>query len=187
MRPIGSVFLAGPDRWFPDGAALIAEKAALCEAAGFAPVVSKGDGLVETERSEVMAREIFASVCQQVRGADALVANLTPWRGPNADPGTTFETGFAAALGKPVFAYLNVRDENEAEYGSRVEAIFGGTRDERGIWRDGDGCEIEDFGLAENLMLWAEARCLYVIVCQDPYEDLTGLELCLHAARMYAE
>ena len=33
----------------------------------------------------------------------------------------------------------------------------------------------------------AEARCLYVIVCQDPYEDLTGLELCLHAARMYAE
>ena len=49
-------------------------------------ITCRTSDLVETERSEVMAREIFASVCQQVRNADALVANLTPWRGPNDRP-----------------------------------------------------------------------------------------------------
>ena len=187
MRRISTVFMAGPDRWFPEGPALIAQKADMCREAGFEPVVGGGDDLFETERSEVMAREIFARVCQRIRESDAMVVNLTPWRGPNCDPGTSFEAGFAAALGKPVFAYMNIRNEEEAEARARVEATVGAVRDLHGVWRDDDGCEIEDFGLAENLMLWAEARCLYVIVCQDPYEDLTGLELCLHAARMYAE
>jgi len=36
-------------------------------------------------------------------------------------------------------------------------------------------------------MLWSEARRLYVIVTDDPLLDLTGLELCLQAVRLYAE
>jgi nucleoside 2-deoxyribosyltransferase len=187
MRRIGSVFLAGPDRWFPDGAGLVERKRALCETAGFTPVVGGADGLVETQPSEAMAREIYARVLERLRGADALIANLTPWRGPGCDPATAFEAGFASALGKPVFAYLNVTDEDDAEHRDRVEALIGAAQDENGVWRDGDGCEIEDFGLAENLMLWAEARCLYVIVTPEPFEDLTGLELCLHAARLYSD
>ena len=36
-------------------------------------------------------------------------------------------------------------------------------------------------------MLWAEARRLYVIVTEDPLGDLTGLQLCLEALRLYAD
>lgn len=186
MRRIETVFLAGPDLWFPGADELLVRKRALCEAAGYVPLIGGGE-LVETEASEAMARETYAKALERLRAADAVVVNLTPWRGPNADPGSAFEAGFAAALGKPVFAYLNVATEEEAEYRGRVEMICGATPDDDGVWRDLDGCEVEDFALPENLMLWAEARRFYVIVAAEPLEDLTGLELCLEAVRLYSE
>lgn len=46
---------------------------------------------------------------------------------------------------------------------------------------------IEDFGLPETTMLWAEARRLFVIVTQDVMSDVTGLQLCLQALREYVD
>ena len=187
MRRITSIYLAGPDASFPDDAALAAEKRALCETAGFVPVLS-GDGfLVETEPSEAMAREIYADRVSRMRLTDAGIVNLTPFRGPSCDAGAAFEAGFLAALGKPVFAYMNVATEVEADPRERIEALIGAHLGEDGVWRDGDDCEIEDFGLPENLMLWAEARRLYVIITPDVQGDLTGLQLCLEAIKMYSD
>lgn len=69
----------------------------------------------------------------------------------------------------------------------KVDTLLGATLDEARVWRDADGCEIEDHGLPETVMLWGEARRLFVIVTQDPLRDLTGLELCLEALKLYAE
>ena len=187
MRHIETLFLSGPDLWLPDAPELMARRREICEVAGFRAVSGRDSPLVETEPSEAMAREIYAGVLERLRGADAVIANLTPWRGPTADTGVAFEAGFAAALGKPVFAYINVASEEEAEYRGRVERIFGGMPGEDGRWRDGEGHEIEDFALPETLMLWAEARRFYVIVTPDVYGDLTGLELCLDAVRLYSD
>lgn len=187
MRRIETVFLAGPDLWYPDAAELLARKQAACEAAGFVAISGRGGEIVETVPSEAMAREIYASVLERLRAADAVVLNLTPWRGPGADPGAAFEAGFAAALGKPVFAYLNVSNEEEADHRDRIEGLLGAAPDEAGVWRDGDGCEIEDFSLPETLMLWAEARRFFVIVTPDPKGDITGLELCLETVGLYSD
>ncbi len=186
MRRITSLYLAGPDQWFPDAEARARRKLELCAAAGFVGVTSFDGLLVETTPSEAMAREIYADSIARLRQCDALVANLTPWRGPGCDPGTAFEVGFAAALGKPVFAYLNVADEDEADHRGRVEALVGAVRDGEGRWRDLQDCEVEDFGLPENLMLWAETRRFFVVVTPDPINDLTGLKLALEAVRVYA-
>lgn len=187
MRRITSLYLAGPDVFFPEADDFARRKKALCERAGFVGVTHLDGVLVETEPSEAMAREIYADAVSRLRVSDALVANLTPFRGPNCDPGTAFECGFAAALGKPVFAYLNVDAEDDADLRDRVERHVGALPDEEGRWRDGLGQLIEDFGLPENLMLWAEARRFFVIVTPDPMLDLTGLELCLDAVRLYAD
>ena len=40
-----------------------------------------------------------------MHSCDALVANLTPFRGVSADAGTAFEVGFMRALGRPVLGY----------------------------------------------------------------------------------
>ena len=93
-----------------------------------------------------------------------------------------------SALKKPVFAYMNVADEEDADLRARVE-LHAGVSAEAGDTklRDDQGCEIEDFGLPENLMLWAEARRLFVIVTPDVLTDLTGLELALDAVEPLLE
>jgi nucleoside 2-deoxyribosyltransferase len=187
MRKITSIYLAGPEAWYPDAEDHAAAQRATCELAGFVgltPTDMTGTGPGGTE---VAARELYAARMALMRKADAAVVNLTPWRGPACDPGAAFEAGFLSCLGKPVFGLINLTDESEAEYRDRIEAFVGATPDEDGVWRDGDGCAIEDFGLPETLMLWAEARRLFVIVTDDPLHDLTGLELCLEAVRLYAD
>ena len=187
MRRISTVFLAGPDVFYPDAPDLFARKHALCTAAGFTGLSADEADIVEQEPSEAMAREIYAAAIARLRRADAVIGNFTPWRGPGADPAVAFEAGVASGLGKPVLAYMNVPVEEDAEYRSRVLDFVGGDLGPDGRWRDSDGGEIEDFGLPESLMLWAEARRLYVIVTADPLFDLTGLELCLEAMKLYAD
>ena len=192
MRRITSVFLAGPDLWFPQGEALIAEKRELTETAGFIGVAGREGPLTEARstearNSELGAREIYADTLIRLRSCEAVIANLTPWRGVGCDPGTAFEVGFAAALGLPVFAYLNVASEDEADHLGRVEAYIGAELDAEGRWRDPDGCEIDDYGLPENPMLWAEVRRLMAVVTPDPFNDLTGFEACLQQLALYAD
>ena len=166
---------------------MLAHKRVLCAGKGFVPVIASDSVLVETQASEAMAREIYADRVQRLRLADAAILNLTPWRGPHCDVGAAFEAGFMAALGKPVFAYMNVQAEEDAELRGRIEADMGVELDRKGVWRDGFGGEIENFGLPEDLMLWGEARRLFVVVTDDIYGDLTGFEMCLDAVKLYSD
>ena len=187
MRRIQSVYLAGPNVHLEQALSLAATARALCEAAGFSALTSKPDLLTEVEPSEAMAREIYATRAARMRQADAGIVDLSPFRGPHCNPDAAFEAGFIAGLGKPVFAYMNVPSEAEAELCSRVLAHGYAELDSEGVWRDGDGFEIEDFGLPESVMLWAEARRIFVIVSPDVRSDLTGLQLCLDALKMYVD
>jgi nucleoside 2-deoxyribosyltransferase len=187
MRRITSLYLGGPDAAMPDGLLLIANKRSLCADKGFVGVFPEDSILVETVPSEAMAREMYADRVQRMRLADAAIINMTPWRGPSCSVSAAFEAGFMAALGKPVFAYMNVQGEDEAELRIRIENEVGLELDRQGLWRDGFGCAIEDFGLPEELMLWAEARRLFVVATPDVYGDLTGFELCLDAVGLYSD
>jgi nucleoside 2-deoxyribosyltransferase len=187
MRRIASLYIGGPDAALPEATTVLGKKRALCVGKGFAPIFP-GDGvLVETEPSEAMAREIYADRVRRMRLADAAVLNLTPWRGPSCSVRAAFEAGFMAALGKPVFAYMNVQGQDEALLRTRIEDELGLELDRRGVWRDGFGGEVEDFGLPEDLMIWAEARRLHVVVTPDVLGDVTGFELCLDAVKLYSD
>jgi len=187
MSRTRSVYLTGPSIHQPRAQALAVEARVLCEAAGFSVLTQTPELLTESEPSEAMAREIYAERAARMRRADAGVVDLTPFRGPHCDPAAAFEAGFLAGLGKPVFAYMNVLSEEDAELSARVTAYVGAEPGDDGVWRDADGLEIEDYGLPETLMLWAEARRLYVIVTPDPHRDLTGLQLCLEAVKLYLD
>ncbi len=86
-----------------------------------------------------------------IRSCDALVANMTPFRGPSMDPGTAYEMGAAAALGKLVVGYtLDARS-----YVERVSAAMPVERTADGILRDAHAMAVEEFGmsLVDNLMM----------------------------------
>jgi nucleoside 2-deoxyribosyltransferase len=86
-----------------------------------------------------------------------------------------------------VFAYMNLEDEDDAEYLGRVQATLGAEVDVHGLWRDSAGAAVEDLDLPESPLLWAEARRLVLIVTPEPFEELAGLEMCLEALREYAD
>ena len=102
--------------------------------------------------------------------ADAILANMTPFRGPNMDPGTAFEVGYFTAQQKPVFLYSN----DARPYKERVRRD--GNLDEQGH-------SIEDFGDPENLMIVRAATLLPVpsepVPDREYYTSLINFETAL--------
>ncbi|CAG4900242.1 nucleoside 2-deoxyribosyltransferase [Paraburkholderia gardini] len=96
------------------------------------------------------AARIYRSNIEAIRACDIVMANVDDFRGPGeADSGTAFEIGFAAALQKDVWAYTT----NEGTVLDRVPSR---------LTSHGEVCErgflVEDFGLSKNLMIACSAR-----------------------------
>lgn len=121
---------------------------------------------------------IGAANHELIRSCEIVVANITPFRGPSADAGTVWEMGFAAGLGLRVCAYSS----DPMPLTERTRKYLGTSSDAE---RDVDGMIIEDFHLADNLML--ESSILntggYLVVAEgrvaSQYEDLTTFERCI--------
>lgn len=138
------IYLAGPEVFLPDPLAVGAAKKAICARHGMVGVFPL-DAPAPMPSGPPDWRRIHAANEAHIQGCDALVANLTPFRGIAADPGTVFELGYMRGLGRPLFGYTHAT----ADYLARVPEA----RRDGPSWRDAEGLEIEDFGLAENLML----------------------------------
>lgn len=159
-----TVYLAGPDVFLPDAAGMGLAKRAICERHGLV-------GHFPLDAAPTDSRAIYAACLRAMRTCDAIVANLTPFRGPSADPGTAFELGFVAAMERPVFGYSNVPGELNA----RVDA---------------DGFAVEDFSLFDNLMLAEALAATGGVVqpdgpVQDASRDLTAFTTCVARAAAF--
>jgi nucleoside 2-deoxyribosyltransferase len=142
------IYLAGPDVFRPDALAWAEEGRRLCAAHGHV-------ALVPLDGVETTAAGIFHANIDLIRSADAVLANLNPFRGCEPDSGTCVEVGFALALDKPVVGYLD-RRETTVERAERLAGQPLARRDGRAV--DGEGMFIEDFGLPLNLMLAVPVR-----------------------------
>jgi len=83
-----------------------------------------------------------------IERADAVLANLDFFRGPEPDSGTCFEVGYAVAKGKPVFGYI----PEHGSFAQRIRERHPGAIGPDGVL-DVHGWSIEEFGLPLNLML----------------------------------
>lgn len=179
-----SVYLAGPDVFLAEARAVGARKIALCAEAGLDGLYPldaelKLGGLPSGEQAEAIYRSNLALMDR----ADAIIANMTPFRGPGMDAGTAFEIGYMAARGRPVFAYSS----DCGDYRRRVAQTRWA---EAGASHDRDGFEIEDFGLCDNLMMACAAHLSAPIALRPatgatPADKLAAFEafqLCLNAA-----
>lgn len=141
-------YLAGPEVFLPDRTEVFAAKAALCERYGIEPAPPMDAANLTFEAR--LSRRIYLRNIHLMDGADLIIANLSPFRGPSADVGTVFELGYCFAKGMPSFGYSN----DPRPFGERVAAFVGPVTDGPNGYRYGrDGYAIEDFGLADNLMI----------------------------------
>lgn len=166
------VYLAGPDVFRRDAATHYAHLQALCAARGLM-------GLRPCEGEEDDAQACGTRLAQQlyegnlalIRSCDAVLANLSPFRGPvEPDSGTVFEVGVAVALGKPVAAWM---PQAGRAYAERVMQAFPTRTDARGVfWCEADDTWVEGFGEPLNLMLSRSTRLFASI--EEALDHLAG-------------
>jgi len=146
------VYLAGPEVFLPNAREVLDKKIALTRAAGLIPVTPGDLEIPPAPTPRQFAENISAIDEQMMNSADAIIANLTPFRGVAADSGTVYELGFMCGQGKPAFAYSNTT----ADHYQRVLAYYGGkltTADDGSRPRGADGLSVENHQMNDNLML----------------------------------
>jgi nucleoside 2-deoxyribosyltransferase len=175
------VYLAGPEVFFAGGRALIARKEEIARRYGLEPVAPAevGGASARPDDPYELGEWISASNEERIERADLTLANLTPFRGVSADPGTVFEVAYAIALGKPVYGYTN----DPRDYRDRVRA-----------WQaegaDVPGDMVEDHGMTDNLMIEGAIarrggsilRATTPLTGDALWTDLDAFERCVAAA-----
>jgi nucleoside 2-deoxyribosyltransferase len=199
------IYLAGPDVFTRDPMALADRKKALCAQYGFEGVFPLDNALdLSSLTPYEMGLRISAANEGLMRACNLVIAHMTPFRGPGMDGGTAYEMGYMRALGKPVFGYMNVYqndgDADPKHLANRVRTYYADKKPGRAaeIVTRADGHTLEDslrhlavenFDMADNLMM--EGAVYFsggsVVVTRVPeaerYTNLTGFELCLQQAK----
>lgn len=88
------------------------------------------------------ATSIYWQNLQKIEQAHILMADLNPFRGDEPDSGTAFEVGYAHALDKILYGYMDDTRPLVEKLGKA----------------DRNGMRVEDFGYAVNLMLAIPVR-----------------------------
>lgn len=148
---MANVYLAGPGVFRPDAddfGRSLKEKCARVGLVGCFPL----DNTIEAGTPAATARAIYRANVDLIEASHAVIADISSFRGPNMDPGTAWEIGYAVARGLPVYVWT----PESAGLFERTERQAGAVGSiEKG--RDQNGWIIENFGLMENLMIMSSA------------------------------
>ena len=146
------VYLAGPDVFRPDAIAhgkKLVDLVAHWDMKGLYPLDNE---LELTGNKAEDSRIIALANMKMIQECDAVLANLEPFRGPSADPGTVWECAYAKGLGKVVWGY-NIP-------AVQTSVGIGGPEYEVIQYKDKvlgklphDGLQVEDFGTWDNIMI----------------------------------
>ncbi|MDE1897133.1 MAG: nucleoside 2-deoxyribosyltransferase [Rhodospirillales bacterium] len=172
MPRFSKIYLAGPDVFLPNAAEFAAAKRGLCSEFGLQGITPFNPDLDMSLPADWLWRKIYQDDLAMMRESEAIIANLTPFRGASADAGTLVELGWFLGRGKPVFAYSN----SAAPFAerSRIQAAMAG--------EPVSGLAMEDFGLADNLMIHG-GLTLPLVLPPDgvsrPFDSLEIFRLCL--------
>ena len=139
-----AIYLAGADVFYPDALKRGRMLKAVCEIYGFTGLFPLDNDIVEDD-PRLMAEAIKKANLALIAKADAVIANLEPFRGFEPDSGTVFEVGYAMALGKPVIGYTSDIRSMKERLCEHLSLEYDATHDH-------DGLFIEEFGLSHNLM-----------------------------------
>ena len=138
------IYLAGPEVFLENAVSHGETLKQKCSARGFEGFFPL-DNEVQGATKEELAENIKEANIKLIETCDIVIANLSPFRGPEPDSGTVWEVGFAQALGKKVVGYCS----DGRDLKTKTEDLLGLDNSSD---RDTQNLEIEDFGLTHNLM-----------------------------------
>jgi nucleoside 2-deoxyribosyltransferase len=172
------VYLAGPDVFLPKPVEMGRRKKEICARYGLIGLFPLDNEI--NPKVKGASLEIFRSNETLMKKAHAIIANLTPFRGPSADAGTVYELGYMAARRKLCLGYSN----DPALYVERVKR-FGPVEPCGDRLIDAEQLTVENFRLHDNLMMIHALKgygCRLVVPKTAPadiWHDLTSFEKCV--------
>jgi nucleoside 2-deoxyribosyltransferase len=176
------IYLAGPDVFLPDALEVGQRKVEICARHGLIGLYPL-DNTVNLSAADA-SLNIFRGNEAMMDAADAIIANLTPFRGPGADAGTVYELGYMAGRGRLCLGYSN----DPTVYAERVARTDRVSHLSDGRLIDSQGLTVEDFRLSDNLMMM-HALDLHGCTLATPqrmpddiWHDLAAFEACVRVA-----
>jgi len=143
------IYLAGFDVFYTNAAAVLDKKKKLCEAYGFIGLAPLDNAVDFSQPKQMIRQAIYKANVELMQEADILCVNLNAFRHGEPDSGTVFEIGYAVALGKEVYIYVDSTQTMLEK--TRIHDARSICKD--GVWLDGNGLVIEDFEGMFNLMI----------------------------------
>ncbi len=178
------VYMAGPDIFrveWPDTAQKIVDACASWGFESLLPISAEqsldrpGVRGITVPGKAKDAAIVFESCLELIRSCDAMVADITPFRGDEPDSGTVFEIAVAVAQGKPVIAYT--RDTRL----THERHAHNGTKTDCGALLCRSGFLVEHFDLPCNLMV---AQACSAMVFGDVVDGLFALKNYWHRCKV---
>ena len=154
------IYIAGPEVFEKDSIEIGKKLVEICAAYGFEGLYPLDNVVDFSQSKHKIAQDIYEANVAMIKSADIVIANLSSFRGKEADSGTVWECGYAYALGKKVYGY---RDRD----GAYIEQ-FESKKEEDGMFLDDEGRYIEDFDHPLNLMI----ACSCQEVLSGSFEDV---------------
>jgi len=154
------IYIAGPDVFEKESIAIGKKLVALCSKYGYEGLYPLDNVVDFSQEKRAIARDIYEANVSMIDSADIVIANLSSFRGKEADTGTVWECGYAHAKGKKVYGYLS-REGNYIDQ-------FDSKRQENGMFWDEDDRFIEDFDHSINLMV----ACSSIKILHGNFEDI---------------
>ena len=152
------VYLAGPEIYFPQAKDIDARKKSICDRFGMEGISSfdsSSFGSFAGDKNDAL--KIFRENIILIISCDVLIATLNPFRGPSADVGTALEMGVMVGLGRPVVAYTH----DKQNYVTRLDKLYDVIEEPlsrtAGHIQTPDGVSVENYDLADALMVAAAA------------------------------
>lgn len=141
------IYIAGPEVFCPNASQILEEKKKLCLQYGYIGLTpydtetSKKENNIEKQRNKIKQENE-----ELISKSDIVIANLNSFRGFEADSGTCFEVGFASALKKKIYIYLE-------DYNKNIQERYAKYYNLKNIsFKDLDGNNIENYYFPINIM-----------------------------------
>ena len=161
------IYIAGPDVFEPDSVEIGKRYSALCKEYGFKGLYPLDNIVDFDQEKQKIAHDIFVANVKLIQEADIVIANLNPFRGKEADSGTVWECGYAIALGKEVYGYMDNTSNYLEQFKPEEKQL------QNNLHVDLDAKTIEDFNHPINLMIACSCSEIIKGGFKDVLEELT--------------
>jgi len=155
------IYIAGFDVFKADSIAIGKEYQNLCEQYGYEGLYPLDNVANFDQPKQKIAQDIFTANRNMIDICDIVIANINPFRGKEADSGTIWECGYAVALGKKVYGYMDdTCDYVDSFTNAEKVKIYNEQY-------DANGMAIEDFNYPINLMIACSSQ-----IVKGEFEDV---------------